>query len=61
MTALMYAAWENPNPEVVVTLLKAGADVKAKSYSGKTAFDYAQDNEKLKGTDALKQLEEASK
>jgi hypothetical protein len=27
----------------------------------RTAFDYAQRNEKLKGTDTLKQLEEASK
>jgi len=33
-------------------LLKAGANAKAKSKYGKTAFDYAQDNEKLKGTDA---------
>jgi hypothetical protein len=28
---------------------------------GETAFDYAQGNEKLKGTEALKKLEEASK
>jgi len=40
--------------------LKAGADAKAKDKLGKTAFDYAQANEKLKGTDAYRQLQEAS-
>ena len=60
-TPLMSAAYNNPNPVVIATLLKAGADAKAKDNEGKTAFDYAQTNEKLKGTDALKQLEEASK
>ena len=35
--------------------------VTAKDKEGKTAFDYAQNNHKLKGTDALNQLEEASK
>ena len=61
MTPLMWAAWHNQNPEVVAVLLKADADGKAKSNEGKTAFDYAKNNDKLKGTDALKQLEEASK
>jgi ankyrin repeat protein len=51
-TPLMAAAYGNPNPEVITTLLKAGADAKAKNSEGKTAFDYAQSNEKLKGTDA---------
>jgi hypothetical protein len=59
-TTLMYAAADNPNPEVISTLLKAGADAKAKDNSGKTAFDHAQDNAKLKETDAYKQLEEVS-
>ncbi len=58
-TALIWAAENNPNPEVIIVLLNAGADVKAKDKSGMTAFDYARYN--LKGTDALKQLEEASK
>ena len=61
MTALMYAAMGNTNPEVIRVLLDAGADGKARDKNGKTAFDYAQDNEKLKGTDALRKLEEASK
>ena len=60
MTALMGAAYTNRNPEVIITLLKAGADARAKDKGGRTAFDWAQRNFSLKGTDALKQLEEAS-
>jgi ankyrin repeat protein len=60
-TPLMYAAGFNKNPEVTTVLLKTGADPKAKDRMGKTAFDYAQENELLKGTDAYRQLEEASK
>jgi len=60
-TALMWAAWKNQNIRVITTLLKAGADGKARSNEGKTAFDYAKGNESLKGTDAFKKLEEASK
>lgn len=61
MTALMWAAWRNQNPDAISTLLKAGADAKAKNNKGYTASDYAQYNEYLKGTAALKQLEAASK
>lgn len=60
-TPLMKAASKNKNPVVIMTLLKAGADAKAKNNKGYTAFDYAKYNESLRGTDALKQLEEASK
>ena len=62
-TVLMWAAAQNKNPEVISTLLKAGADARAKDSAGRTAFDYAKSNYSLrvKGTDALKQLEEASK
>jgi ankyrin repeat protein len=59
-TPLIVAAWRNYNPEVIVTLLKAGANVKAQDHFGATALDYAQDNDKLKGTDALRQLQKAS-
>jgi len=59
-TPLTYASKENQNPEVIMKLLNAGADAKAKSSAGKTAFDYAQGNEKLKGTDAYRQLQQAS-
>jgi len=50
----------NQNPEVIITLLKAGADAKAKNNKGYTAFDYAQDSEKVKDTDSYRQLQEAS-
>jgi ankyrin repeat protein len=62
LTALMYAASSTQNPEVIIALLKAGADGKKEDLAvGKTAFEWAQGNEKLKGTDALQQLEAASK
>ena len=57
----MFAARYNQNPEVIITLLKAGADAKKKDNEGKTAFDYAQKNASLKGTDAYQRLQEASR
>ena len=61
-TALMYAALFSQIPgDVITTLLSAGEDAKVKDNTGKTAFDYAQVNWRLSGTDALKKLEEASK
>jgi ankyrin repeat protein len=60
-TVLIAAAEGKSNPEVIIILLKEGLDAKAKDKMGYTAFDYAQYNTNLKGTDALKQLEEASK
>jgi ankyrin repeat protein len=60
-TPLMIAARISPNPEVIAMLLKAGADAKAKNKAGQTVLDCAKYNENLKGTAALKQLEEASK
>ena len=57
-TPLMFAAEKNPNQDVLSTLLENNADVKAKSKVGKTALDYARGNEKLKGTEALRLLEE---
>ncbi len=63
MTPLMDAAVWTETPEAVTVnmLLAAGADGKVKDKKGKTAFDYALENWRLKGTDALKKLEEASK
>jgi ankyrin repeat protein len=60
-TPLIYAASKTQDPEVIIMLLKAGADAKAKNKKGYTALDYAKVNRSLEGTDALKQLEEASK
>jgi uncharacterized protein len=60
-TALIWAAQNNPNPLEITVLLKAGADATVKDKAGKTAYYYAHFNYILKGTDALKQLEEASR
>lgn len=58
-TPLMHGAECNENPDVITTLLKAGADAKAKSIEGKTAFDYAQNNPTIKGTKAYWDLNNA--
>jgi ankyrin repeat protein len=34
----MFAAWYNPNPEIVSALLKAGANPEAKDHFGETAL-----------------------
>jgi ankyrin repeat protein len=60
-TPLIIAARSNQNPKVTVTILEAGGNAKARDKAKKTAFDYAKSNYSLRGTDALKQLEEASK
>jgi ankyrin repeat protein len=57
----MHAARYSDNPGVVMALLKAGANAKLKNNIGEKAIDCAKDNDNLKGTDALRQLEEASK
>jgi ankyrin repeat protein len=44
---------------VITTLLAAGADAKAKDNDGNTAFDYAQKNEKLAGSKAYWELNQA--
>ena len=49
-TSRMLAAGKNPNPAVIEALIKAKADVSARDKAGKTAFDYAEDNPKIKGT-----------
>jgi len=47
------------SPDVILALLEAGADGKLKSHDGMTAFDYANDNEGIKGTDVYWLLNEA--
>ncbi len=58
-TTLMIAADCCENPEVILALLEAGADGKLKSGEGKTAFDYANDNEIIKGTNVYWLLNDA--
>ena len=61
-TALIKAASKG-NAETINALIDAGANVKAKDLWswGMAAIDYAHENKKLKGTDALKRLEELSR
>ena len=56
-TALMMAAWMNSNPYVIKTLIQAGADVSAKNSAGKTARDFANENENNKAQ-IIKALEQ---
>ena len=45
--------------EVLTALLEAGADPNARDSNGKLPFDYARDNDQLKGTDAYWKLNDA--
>lgn len=55
-TPLHLAVEFNKNPEVVRTLLEAGANPKSKDRLGQTAFDLIRYNDKLKNTDIYWQL-----
>ena len=57
MTALMIAAKLNPNPDVVLAILKAGADPGARNpQNGRNAYYYGVNNPYLHGTEALRRL-----
>ena len=58
-TPLMWAAEDNQNPEIIKILIDAGADGKARDNKGKTAFDYAEANKHIKGTEAYWLLNDA--
>ncbi len=49
----------NHNPLVITVLTESGADPGARDDDGKVPFDYAKDNEALKGTEAYWLLNEA--
>ena len=55
-TPLMLAALASENPEVITVLLEAGADAGLETIEGKTAFDYAEENEHIKGSPAYWEL-----
>lgn len=57
ITALMLAAKNSEDPGILNALLDAGADIKMKNKKGKTALDFARENESLKNSDVLKRLE----
>ena len=58
-TPLHYAAQLRTTIEYVTALLAAGADPNARDSDGTLPFDYARDNEQLKGTDAYWKLNDA--
>ena len=61
-TALISATMtEDPAPAMVLALLKAGADPSMQDKQGKTALDYARENRELVGTEAIRNLEAASR
>lgn len=51
-------ATDNPEPSIVAALIEGGADPNARGNDGKTPFDYAKDNEALRGTDVYWRLNE---
>ena len=59
-TALTWAVSQNPNPKIIIKLLDAGANPKL-GRLGKKALDFAKNRADLKGTEALRRLEVASK
>ena len=52
----LHVAAANAAPSVVTALIEGGADPGARDEWGKTPFDYAEDNEALRGTDAYWRL-----
>ncbi len=57
-TPLHFAARYNTNPDVIARLVELGADGTARTDYGETAWDLAQDNDALRGTDAWRLLED---
>ena len=57
-TPLHVAVNSNSNPSVITALIEGGADPGARDDAGKTPFDYAEENEDLKVTEAYWLLNE---
>ena len=60
-TPLMMAAIFNPDPEVYLTLIKAGADKEVKNKLGYSANDYAFKNERIFNYAVIKAIPEAKR
>lgn len=60
-TALFMAAYSNPNPAVIEALLDVGANPRLRSAAGRSAYEYAKDNEALAGTRILERLRKAAR
>ena len=60
VTPLHVAALLNANPAVIMALIEGGADPGARNKLKLTPFDYAKDNEALKGTEAYRWLKEGA-
>ena len=56
LTALHRAARETSDPAVIEALLEAGANPRASSIAGRTPWDYARTNAKIKGSAAWQRL-----
>ncbi len=61
VSALHLAASRTTKPAIIELLLTAGADASARDVNGKTPWDYAQENEALRGTDAWWRLREGAR
>lgn len=60
-TALMWAAMYYEVPDKTLVLLDAGADATARDTAGKSVLDYARENWRFEGTEAMRRLEQANR
>jgi ankyrin repeat protein len=60
-TALMWAVMYYEVPDNVFVLLDAGADATARDKAGKSVLDYARENWRFAGTEAMRRLEQANR
>ena len=56
LTALHWAARKTSDPAVIEVLLEAGANPRSTSIAGRTPWDYAQRNKKIKGSTVSQRL-----
>ena len=60
-TALMWAIMYCEAPNEIIKILEIGADARLKDKKGRTALDYARENWRFEGTEAMRRLLEASR